>query len=108
MATLTVKSATLSGTDASLVAAAGGGDAAQPGDHMFLRLKNGSGSTITVTINSVAPDNYGVDQDVVVSVLAAADIIVGPLPAQRFAFTDGLVHWTYSGVTSLTVGAFTA
>ena len=31
---------------------------------------------------------------------------IGPLKAQRFAGSDGLVAWTYSSATSVTVGAF--
>lgn len=70
-------------------------------------MKNGGASSITVTVNSVTPSNYGTDVDLVVSVPAGGERRIGPLSEQRFASpSDGLVAVTYSDVTSVTVGAF--
>lgn len=95
------------GTAPALVAASAGGDRCEVGDSVFLHVKNGSGSPITVTIDSVAPSNYGDDVNLVVSVPATTgERFIGPLRASRFASnTDGLAAITYSGVTSLTVEA---
>jgi hypothetical protein len=94
------------GLDPVYVAAAAGGDKINPGPTTFLHVKNASGGALTVTVDSVAPCNQGADHNLVVSVPAADDRMIGPLVAERFASaTDGLVAITYSGVTSLTVAA---
>lgn len=108
MATLTTQQIGLAGIAVSSVAASGGGDVLQPGDHTFLKVKNGGGSGITVTVASPGTCNQGGTHDLVVSVAAGAIEDIGPLPAQRFANpSDGLVHVTYSGVTTVTVSAVT-
>lgn len=108
MALLTTQQVLPTGTIITPVAANAGGDTMQPGSSSFLRAVNGSGGSITVTIDSAAPCNYGADHDLVVAVAAGATKDIGPLPASRFArASDGLVGITYSGVTSLTVAAIT-
>jgi hypothetical protein len=107
MATLTFVQPTIAGTNPAFAAAAGGGDKVPPNDRGYLHVKNGSGGSITVTV--VVPGNgkYGqANPDVAVAVPAAAERLIGPLPAD-LAGTDGLVDITYSGVTSLTVAAIT-
>lgn len=91
---------------ATLAAAAGGGDKCSPGDTTYLEVLNSSVSSITVTINSVQASNFGTDEDVAVAVAAGARKKIGPLGATRFAASDGLVAWTYSDVTTVTVGVF--
>lgn len=104
MAVLTTTVVTPAGVAPNLVAAAAGGDRCEVGDTVFLHAKNASGAAITVTIDSVTPSNYGVDNDLAVSVPAGAERFIGPLKASRFASNaDGLAAITYSGVTSLTV-----
>ena len=106
MATLAKQQIVQTGLAPAFGAAAGGGDKLLPGDTTFLVAKNGSGAPITVTVDNVAPSNYGTDVDLVVSVPAAGERWIGPLSAARFASnTDGLAAVTYSGVTSLTVAA---
>lgn len=108
MATLTTQQITQAGIAVSYTAAAGGGDVFSPGDHTVLRVKNGGGSSITATVNSVQLCNQGADHDLAVVVAAGAEEVIGPLPAARFANTsDGLVHVTYSGVTTVTVAVTT-
>lgn len=111
MATLTVNEVTLAGfrDDNALVAAAGGGDSFLPGATTYIRVNNGGGAPITVTVatpNSVG--NSGLAQaDVSVSVTNAQSRLIGPFPAHLFAQADdGLADITYSGVTSVTVGVF--
>lgn len=111
MATLTVNTVSLSGLrdDNALVAAAGGGDSFLPSKDTYIRVNNGGGSPITVTVTTVQNDpTTGLAiADVSVSVTNAQSRLIGPFPAEAFADpTDGLADITYSGVTSVTVGAF--
>lgn len=106
MATLTTQRITQAGIVPSFASAAGGGDKFTPGDTTHLEVINGSGGDITVTIDSKVASNYGTDVNLAVVVAAGTRAKIGPLPAQRFAGTDGLGDITYSGVTSLTVGVF--
>lgn len=106
MATLTTQTITKDGITPSYASAAGGGDRFTPGDTTYLEVINGSGGSITVTIDSKVPSNYGTDVNLAVAVAAGARAKIGPLPAQRFAASDGLGDISYSGVTSLTVGVF--
>lgn len=105
MATLTVQPTTLTGLTLSMSSASAGGDKFAPGPTTTLVVTNGSGASKTVTIDSVAPSNFGTDEDVVVVVAAGATTHIGPFPAHRFAGSDGLVAVTYSAVTSVTVAA---
>lgn len=106
MAVLTVRSTSLTGSTPAPVAASGGGDRMACGPSNFLRVTNGSGGSLTVTVDSVVPCNYGVDHDLVVAVPAGATREIGPIKPERFSSTsDGLAAITYSGVTSLTVEA---
>ena len=109
MATLTVNPVTQAGfrDDNALVAAAGGGDAFAPGADVFVRVNNGGGSPITVTF--ATPNTVGGlgIADGGGSVTNAQSRLFGPFPPEIYADpTTGLVTTTYSGVTTVTVGAF--
>lgn len=108
MATLASQQIVETGLAPSLVSAAGGGDRFVPGDRTFLWVLNGSGGSITVTVDSKVVSNYGTDVNLAVAVPAGASRMIGPLPAQRFAASDGLGDISYSGVTSLTIGVLGA
>ena len=108
MATLTTQSISRSGLTTSFTSAAGGGDSFTPDGQTLLRVKNASGSIITITVVSPGSVIEGVTKgDVTFTVPATTgDVIAGPFPAEHFADpTDGLADITYSGVTSLTVAA---
>lgn len=106
MAVLTTQTIVPTGLLPTYSAAAGGGDKVTPGNDTFIHVKNGGGSSITVTVDSVVPSNYGTDVDLVVSVPNGSERMIGPLPAQRFAnASDGLANVTYSGVTTVTIAA---
>lgn len=108
MALLTVQQAVLKGTAVTFAAAAGGGDTfPRPHDHVGLRVKNGGGSAITVTVVIPGTNSYGEPQPDVVStsIAAAADVTIGPIPPEAVDSSTGLVSVTYSGVTSVTVAA---
>lgn len=108
MATLATQTITRAGLASAYTAAAGGGDKLTPDGSTFLHVKNGGGSPITVTIvtpRDVIPNVA--TADVAVSVPNAGERMIGPFPAEHFASTtDGMADITYSGVTSVTVGAF--
>lgn len=109
MALLAVQSITRAGLASAYAAAAGGGDTFLPDGRTFLHVKNASGGAITVTIVTPRTDAYGnAIADNTVSVPATTgDRMIGPFPAEAYADpTTGLANITYSGVTSLTVGAF--
>ena len=108
MALLAKQSVVLTGLETALTAAAGGGDTFVGGDHTMFYVVNGSGGDITVTFND--PNSTGpagasaFNADVAVVVTAGERRMIGPFPHGRFRDpSDGLVHVTYSGVTSLTV-----
>jgi hypothetical protein len=109
MATLTSQVITRAGTVITPVAAAGGGDAMSPGATNFLRVVNGGGSPITVTL-AIPAGASGFPNtaytNTAVSVTNGTTRDIGPLPAQQYADpTTGLVTITYSAVTSVTVAA---
>jgi hypothetical protein len=109
MATLASQKITRAGIAPALVAAAVGGDRFTPDGETFLHVKNGGSSAITVTI--VATEKINGDlalANVTKSVAAGVEALLGPFPKQAFQAADGsgLADVTYSGVTSVTVGAF--
>jgi hypothetical protein len=108
MATLTVTDVVpVTGVLQTLTAAAGGGDVFPNQDgRTYFVVTNGGGGSITVTIDSVTPCDQGVDHDGGGAVAAAATRIFGPFQPRRFNNSQGQVAVTYSGVTSVTVGAF--
>lgn len=108
MATLTSVQPTILGTDPGFVAAAAGGDKVAPNDRGYLHYRNGSGGSITVTVDVPGVTKYGQNTpNVPVAIPAGAERIIGPFPADLANSSDGLVAITYSGVTSLTVAAIT-
>lgn len=108
MATLATQNITRAGVAESLVAAAGGGDACEVGPGMMLKVVNGGGAPITVTLAvpsglSTIPNlAYGNDA---VSVPNGSHRWIKVGPEFRDPVT-GLCTITYSAVTSVTVGAF--
>lgn len=107
MAALAIQQVVITGLTPSLTAAAGGGDTvAVTDDRCFLVARNASGSPITVTV--VVPGVFAGQSltDIPVSVPATTGEKWIPLPKALADLTTGLINITYSGVTSLTVGAF--
>lgn len=110
MATLTVNTVNAQAgfqDNAALIAAAAGGDAFAPGADTFVRVNNGGASPITVTF--ATPGTFGGNAigDGGGSVANATSRMFGPFPPELYADpTTGLVIVTYSGVTSVTIGAF--
>ncbi|MEU8199290.1 hypothetical protein AB0C10_36445 [Microbispora amethystogenes] len=51
-----------SGTAPNVRSAASGDKLLDPGDHRILRINNGGGSSVTLTINVAGTTNYGVNK----------------------------------------------
>jgi hypothetical protein len=85
-------------------AAAAGGDSFANDGHTFLKVANGGGGGITVTVDSVQVCSHGFDhnQPDAAAVAAGAERWFGPFPTTRFGSSCAV---TYSGVTTVTVAA---
>lgn len=106
MATLPTQVIALTGLTPTYAAATGGGDKCEPGDRVFLHVKNGGGSAATVTLTATASVRGQKAADVTVSVSASGDSLIGPLSADLLQSpTDGLCAIGYSDATSVTVAA---
>ena len=111
MATLTLQVVDFALLTPTYAAAAGGGDAVAPGGaKCIFHFKNASGSTWVVTVNdptSISPANaLAFDPDISFSIPNAAERMFLLDPIRFTNPANGLIEWTYSGVTSLTVGVF--
>jgi len=105
VATLSTQQIAITGPAITYTAAAGGGDKIAPDGRTFLHVKNGGGSSITVTID-VPGTTYGQNNpDVPVTVPNAGERMIGPIPPEIANPSDGLVAIAYSAVTSVTVAA---
>jgi hypothetical protein len=102
MAALTPQVVQITGTIPTHNAAAAGGDTVPAGDRTWLHVKNGGGSSVTVTLTTPGTVSGLAIADVAVAVGAAGEKLVGPLPSHLFG---DQVAITYSGVTSVTVAA---
>jgi hypothetical protein len=106
MATLTTQAIALAGLNPTYAAAAGGGDKCEVGDRLFLHVKNGGGSPITVTLTATAVVRGQAVSNVTVSVPASGERMIGPLQSDLLQnATDGLCAIGYSSATSVTVAA---
>lgn len=105
MATLSPTKVTgLAGATPSYGSAAGGGDKFLNNGSMLLHVKNGDGSSHTVTVVSPELCSQGVEHDVTVTVGASGEKIIGPFDPVRFNDANGYANISYSAVTSVTVG----
>ena len=106
MATLTVQDVNSGGAVPTYAAAAGGGDQFSNDGKTMIHVKNGSGGSITVTVASQVSCSQGATHNTAVAIAAGAEKMIGPFPTDRYNDANGFVQLTYSGVTSLTLGAF--
>lgn len=84
---------------APVFAAVSAADVLQNNGNSYYHVKNGGGSPDTVTVDSIAPCNYGFDHDYSVSVPAGQERLLGPFPITRFG---AQVNVTHSFITSVT------
>lgn len=106
MATLAVQAVLQSGIVPTFTAASAGGDLFPNDGRTYLHIKNGGAGAVTVTVDSFTPCSYGFDHDIVISIPAGAERIIGTFPPNRFNNDSSMVSVSYSGVTSVTVAAF--
>lgn len=110
MTELTVQKISLNGTAPEFTAADATGNYFKNSGFSFLHVKNSGGSPVTVTIDSVALCSQGYDHDVIVSVPAGEERLIGVFPKNRFdQKIDNVserVKITYSSATSVTVAVF--
>lgn len=112
MATLTVQTPSQTSGLLPSFTAANSSDAIpfDPDQRTYLHVKNGGGSSITVTITAQTTSSNipglgaGTIANMSSAVAAGAERIFGPFP-QAFADGNGLVQVGYSGVTSVTAAA---
>lgn len=108
MATLATQGISRAGLVATFAAASAGGDKFTPSKDTTLRVDNGSGASVTVTVASPWKNPIGQDSaDVVVAVAAGATADIGPFPAEYFAnpADNGLASVSYSSAASVQVAA---
>lgn len=109
MATLTTQSVTRSGSGLTptYASCAGGGDACETGDDIFLHVKNTNAATrdVTIAIPSGQSPYPGVVYTSTVCTIPATtgDKMIGPISSLYKDPTTGLATITYSAVTNLTI-----
>jgi hypothetical protein len=107
MALLATQQIQQAGLVPALAAASGGGDTFEPGDHVFLHVKNADSGPHTVTIVTTATEFGQPVADLAVVVAAGTERLIGPLIDAEFNDPSaGVGSITYSAVTSVTVGVF--
>ena len=103
MTLLATQQISIAGLNPTMSAANAGGDTVVADDRTFLRVKNGSGSPVTVTVTTPGTVSGLAIADATMSVPATTgDMMLGPLPASLFGDP---VSISYSAVTSVTVAA---
>ncbi|MEW2161445.1 hypothetical protein AB0912_00310 [Streptomyces sp. NPDC007084] len=106
MANLTPQTISLAGLGPSYANASAGGDKVGAGERIFLHVKNGSASPVTVTLTATGSVRGQSVANLTVTVPASGDRMIGPLPADLLASpVDGLVAVGYSATSTVTVAA---
>lgn len=108
MALLSIQTIKAAGTGPTYVTAAAGGDKVSlAAPNTFLHIKNGGGSTVTVTVTTQNNAYKALTiPDRTVTVAAAGETMIGPLDPSLHADINVQASIGYSAVTSVTVGAF--
>lgn len=100
MANLTAQTTGVTGTTLTSVTPAAGGDTVPVGSHVLVR--NGSGASINVTVETPGNDTYGQARpDIVTAVAAGAVAKFGPFPADLADPVTGVVKVTCSATASV-------
>lgn len=111
MATLTTQIITRAGVTPTYAAVAGGGDACECGDNVYLHFKNTNAATCTVTIASPTGNSpYGANNPFsspgVIIPATTGDKLIGPISAGLYKDpTTGQAVITYSGTSTNTTVA---
>lgn len=106
MAELNIQSIGLAGLSPTYVACDASGDTFKNiSGRIFLHIKNGDTADKTVTIASLKECDQGFIHNIVITVPAGGEVMVGPFSPIRFNDTTQKVSISYSDVTSLSVAA---
>jgi hypothetical protein len=107
MAVLSLQAITAGGLAATYPTASAGGDKVPLGAaNIFLHVKNGGASSVTVTITTQANTYKGLTvPDRTVTVGAGTDKFIGPIDASLHADINQQASVGYSATTSVTVAA---
>lgn len=110
MATLTTQSITRAGVTPSYVVPAGGGDACECGDDIFLHVKNTNAATrdVVLAIPSSASTyaNVTYTNTTVTIPVTTGDKMIGPISALYKDPTTGLCTITTTAQTGVTIACF--
>ena len=102
MALVATASITLAGTALTFANASAGGDKFVPDENTFLLIRNDSGVSITATIvTPYAPLGLAL-ADPAITVLAGAELAVGPFAPPYWANAAGQADVTFAPITSVT------
>lgn len=104
MATLSVQRPTLAGAAPTFTALAADGDEFANDGRTTLTVRNGSGSSVTVTIPSAANCNQGGTHPLSIAVPAGADRLIGPFDVGRFGRTVEVAVSAHADVSAAVVG----
>lgn len=99
--------ATPAGTATAARQAANGDTIANLSDRTMLVFNNGSGSPVTVTVTAVRPCNQGSLHDLVATVAAGAQKVIGPIDNRYANATTGLAVVNYTGTLGATTTVYT-
>ena len=106
MANYSAQKTTHAGVTSNMVAVSATDTFANDGKTV-LEVKNGSASSITVTVVSQQQCNQGFTHNVSVAVAAGAQSLIGPFNTTRFNDpSTGLVTVQYSATASVTAGLY--
>lgn len=107
MAALSTETVDIDGLEATASTPAGGGDTVVCGPKAFIRVYNGSGGSINVTVTATY-SRVGLDlEDLVVAVPNGEARYIGPIQKEEFGNASGLATVTCSATTSVTIESLT-
>ena len=106
MAILTVQDVTRAGVNVTLAAASTNGDTFVNNGRVYLRVKNGSGSSTNVVVTPNVFTDGLPSTSRTVAIAAGVEKYIGPFPADIYNDpATGQMLVTYSSATSMTVAA---
>lgn len=105
LTTLTVSQIVKAGLTQALAAANADGSYVPNDGRVFLHVKNGSESSINVTIETPNTVDGNAIADLVVAVGAGVEKLIGPFAPGIYNDEDANVKVTFSAVTSITIAA---
>lgn len=100
--TATPQKLVASGLTGTYIAADAGGHKFANDERVVLHIKNGSGSSVNVTIDAVGQVDGVTFPDLVVAVGAGADKFLGPFSRRVYNSDAGEVSIAFSATTSVT------